>query len=99
LRVIPLTYLVGAKGQVVISKELRDRLGVKPGWIALERLVGDHIELYFLPQPHHRSLKGSLAPYLRQDGSEPIGWDRARDAAWEAAAREKEEPFLREPQS
>jgi AbrB family looped-hinge helix DNA binding protein len=92
-----MAYAVGPKGQVVISKELRDRLGVKPGWIALERLVDDHIELYFVPPPHHRSLKGSLAPYLRADGSEPIDWDRAREAAWEAAAREKEEPFLREP--
>ena len=34
-----MSYKVGAKGQVVISKELRDRLGVKPGWTVVQRLV------------------------------------------------------------
>ncbi|MBC8421360.1 MAG: AbrB/MazE/SpoVT family DNA-binding domain-containing protein, partial [Actinobacteria bacterium] len=38
-----MTLVVGTKGQIVISKEIRDKMGVKPGWIALERLVGDHV--------------------------------------------------------
>ena len=36
-----LAYIVGAEGQVVIAREIRERLGVKPGWVAVQRLVGD----------------------------------------------------------
>jgi len=56
-------YLVGAKGQIVIAKEIRERLEVKPGWVALQRLVEDRVEIYFLPPEHRESLKGSLAQY------------------------------------
>ena len=85
-----MTYLVGAKGQIVIAKEIRERLGVKPGWVALQRLVEDRVEIYFLPPEHRESLKGSLAQYLQ--ASVPPGgeWDRARKAAWEAAIREED---------
>lgn len=44
-------YLVGPKGQVVIAKEIRERLGIRPGWRVIQRLVDDHVELYFLPHP------------------------------------------------
>jgi hypothetical protein len=85
---------VGPKGQVVIAKDLREQLGVKRGWMALERLVGDHIEVYFLPPPHRRSLKGSLAAYVTRSIATQADWERARETAWEAAARDKESPFL-----
>src|SRR3972149_5450989 len=55
--------VVGSKGQIVISKELREQLGVEPGWKSLQRVVGDHLEVYFVPPEHKRSLKGSLAAY------------------------------------
>jgi bifunctional DNA-binding transcriptional regulator/antitoxin component of YhaV-PrlF toxin-antitoxin module len=93
-----MSYRVGPKGQIVISKELRDRLGVKPGWIALQRIVGEHVELYFLPPPHHESLKGSLAAYVKRSIISQEDWDRAREAAWAAAAHEREEQYLRERQ-
>lgn len=78
-------YSVGRKGQVVIAKEIRDRLGVQPGWTALQRLVGDHVELYFVPPPHRRSLTGALARYTKRDVGTGEEWDRAREAAWAAA--------------
>jgi AbrB family looped-hinge helix DNA binding protein len=89
-----MSYLVGTKGQVVIAKEIRERLGIKPGWVALQRLVGDRVEIYFLPPEHNESLKGSLASYLKANVPPGEAWDRARDAAWQAATREAdaEEP-------
>jgi AbrB family looped-hinge helix DNA binding protein len=82
---------VGAKGQVVISKPTRDRLGIGPGWEALERIVDDHVELYFVPPLHGRSLKGSLAAHVRRRRPAK-DWVRAREAAWARAAREQERP-------
>lgn len=83
-------YLVGTKGQIVIAKEIRERLGVKPGWVALQRLVEDRLEIYFLPPEHRESLKGSLAQYLKTRVPPGEAWNRARNAAWEAAAREED---------
>jgi AbrB family looped-hinge helix DNA binding protein len=86
-----MTYLVGAKGQIVIAKEIRDRLGVKPGWVALQRLVGDHVEIYFLPPEHSETLRGSLAQYLKAHVPPGEAWDKARETAWDTTAREEEE--------
>ena len=44
-----MAHVVGFKGQVVIAKEIRDQLRIEPGWLALQRLVNDHVEVYFLP--------------------------------------------------
>jgi len=85
-----MTYLVGNKGQVVIAKAIRERLGVKPGWVALQRLVGDRVEIYFLPPKHRESLKGGLARYLKAHVPQGEAWEIAREAAWEAAARDDE---------
>lgn len=79
---------VGPKGQVVISKPTRDRLGIGPGWEALEQVVGDHVELYFIPPAHERSLRGSLSAHVRRKVP-PADWRKAREAAWSKAAREK----------
>ena len=81
-------HVVGPKGQVVIAKEIRDRLGVEPGWVALQRLVDDHVEVYFLPPEHRKSLKGSLAKHLKVRIAPGEEWDRAREAAWHKAAQE-----------
>ena len=81
--------VVGKKGQVVISKKIRDELGVEPGWLALQSVVNGHVEIYFVPPEHNRSLLGSLAPYtdvVIQPGEE---WRQAKEKAWEAAAVEK----------
>ena len=79
---------VGPKGQVVIAKAIRERLGIAPGWVAVQRLVGDHVEIRFAPPLRERSLKGSLAQHVRRSVP-PDAWDEARAAAWEAATRER----------
>lgn len=84
-----MAHVVGPKGQVVIAKEIRDHLGVGPGWIALQRLVGDHVEVYFLPPEHRQSLKGSLAAHIRAQIGAGREWDTARENAWGEAARAK----------
>ena len=37
------------KGQVVIPKKERDKLGLKPGSKVMVKSVSDHIEIYLLP--------------------------------------------------
>jgi len=83
---------VGAKGQVVIEKEIRARLGVEPGALAIQRLVGDHVEITFLP-PVRRSLKGAARPFMTP--STEAG-DRAVEEAWTEAAADKERRVQRQ---
>ena len=84
-----MAHVVGRKGQVVIAKEIRDRLGVEPGWVALQHLAGDHVEVYFVPPEHRKSLKGSLAEHVKVRVAPGQEWHKARDKAWEKAAKEK----------
>ena len=80
--------VVGPKGQIVITKEIRDRLGVKPGWLTLQRVVDDHVEVYFVPPEHNDSLKGILAEYVGE-GVSPTAWDEARREAWDKTSGER----------
>lgn len=81
------TYKVGKKGQVVISKSIRVRLGVTPGWTTVQRLVDDHVELRFIPPEHDRSLQGSLSSYVESSLSADE-LRQAREGAWREAAVE-----------
>ena len=81
-------HVVGQKGQVVIAKEIRDLLGVTPGWVALQRVVDDHVEIRFFPPDHRESLKGTLAPYItRHISSEELA--EAKEQAWHRAAERR----------
>lgn len=83
-------HKVGPKGQLVVEKEFRQQLGVEPGWIALQRVVGDHLEIRFLPPANQgRSLKGSLTRYAKAHIGSWEEWDEARELAWRKAAFEK----------
>jgi bifunctional DNA-binding transcriptional regulator/antitoxin component of YhaV-PrlF toxin-antitoxin module len=73
--------VVGERGQVVIEKPIRDALGIQPGFMAVQTLVQDHVELRFYPPEHRRSLKGALAGLVRGSVS-PEEWRGAKDRAW-----------------
>src|SRR5207244_1574781 len=74
-------------GGVVIQQRLRSALGVLPGVRALPCPVGVHVEIYFLPEPHTRSLKGALRPFITRRPADDLD---DTDAAWESAANERE---------
>jgi AbrB family looped-hinge helix DNA binding protein len=82
---------VGPKGQVVIEKAIRDRLGIEPGSLAIQRVVDDHVEIHFVPpvKLHNRSLLGILRPPPGVTLA-PEDWHAARERAWEEAAWEEE---------
>ena len=86
---ITLANVVGQKGQLVIEKKIRDKLGVEPGWIALQRLSGDHIEVFFVPPAHRRSLKGSLAGHIKVSVPDGEAWRGAINKAWQKEAGRK----------
>jgi antitoxin PrlF len=54
-----MTHRVGAKGQVVIPKELRERAGLQPGSEVHFALEGDHVVL--AARRHPRTLRGRFA--------------------------------------
>lgn len=72
-----MAHVVGPKGQVVIEKEIRDKLGVEQGWQTVQLLVDNHVRIYFIPPEHNRSLRGILKPYIRRQPLPEECWDEA----------------------
>ena len=84
-----MAHVVGPKGQVVIEKEIRDRLGIEPGWLALQVLVDDHVEIRFVPPEHNRSLAGILAGRSCVTLPDEEALRAARERAWQERVRER----------
>jgi AbrB family looped-hinge helix DNA binding protein len=49
-----------SKGQIVIPKKLREKLGIEAGRKLLLRLVEDHMEIVPLPDEPVKALRGML---------------------------------------
>lgn len=77
---------VGVKGQVVIEKPIREALGVEPGYVAVQRIVGRRVEIAFYPPDHAGSLRGALTGHVAEPAAE---YGEAEDEAWTSAARDK----------
>lgn len=86
-----MSHKVGTKGQIVIEKHIREQLGVQPGWQVLQTLVDDHIEIYFAPPEHDRSLAGSLAKHIKNTAPTEEALRKAKDSAWVKASKHQEE--------
>ena len=86
-----MSNIVGTKGQFVIPKEIREQLGIKPGWRAVSRIVDGQVVTTFIPPRHRRSLKGILAQYVREPLREDEDWHEIRERAWAQAWRERSE--------
>ena len=80
---------VGTKGQIVIDKRIRDSLGIGPGWIALQTLVDDYVEIYFVGPEHNRSLMGSLKKFVDPELVRGLSWAEIRELAWSRAVMER----------
>ena len=81
---------VGQKGQIVIEKAIRDKLGLQPGYVAVQKLAGDHVEIFFYPPEHKQSLRGILASKTTKRVSREE-WARLRENAWSEAAANAEQ--------
>jgi AbrB family looped-hinge helix DNA binding protein len=78
---------VGVKGQIVIEKPIRDALGIQPGFVAVQDLKDDHLEIRFYPPEHRRSLRGALAGRVQR--TVPArSWHEEREKAWARALGE-----------
>jgi AbrB family looped-hinge helix DNA binding protein len=52
-----------SKGQIVLPKEIRQKLDIRPGQKVVLRLVGDHAEIKPLPRDPIESLRGIFKDY------------------------------------
>ncbi|MCX6045878.1 MAG: AbrB/MazE/SpoVT family DNA-binding domain-containing protein [Chloroflexi bacterium] len=81
---------VGQKGQIVIEKTIREALGLQPGYVAVQKLAGDHVEIYFYPPEHKKSLRGILADKIKRPAP-TTEWAIIREQVWSAMAVTNEE--------
>ncbi len=74
---------VNARGQITLDRAAREALGIEPGMVAVQVIVDDHLEVYFVPAPHERSLFGILPP---QDPGPIPDWESLEERAAAAIA-------------
>ena len=80
---------VGERYQITIDKLVRERLGVQPGDLAVERVEDGLLVVEFMPRRHDRSLRGILrrAPVLPGSTNSTA----EKEAAWTARGGELSE--------
>ena len=81
-----MSKLVGTKGQVTIEKEIREALGVRPGWRAIQRRVGHQVVISFRPPKHRESLLGLLGDPQGPRLASSAEFRAAVERAWDEAA-------------
>ncbi len=76
---------VSGRGQITIDRRAREALSVKPGMKAVQVVVDDHLEVYFLPPRHRRSVFGVLPPKQAVSAED---WEATRERAADSIAEE-----------
>ena len=76
---------VSTRGQITVDRQARRALLVAPGMVAVQFVVDDHLEVYFLPAPHRRSLFGVLS---RCEDRAPQEWAALEERAAQTIAAE-----------
>ncbi len=77
--------VVNKRGQITIDREIREKLGVKPGMRAVQDIMHGALVITFIPAPHRRSLAGILGKAKR---SVPADWDEVRELAAQGLAED-----------
>ena len=67
-----------AKGQIIMPKEIREKLGIKPGKFLSIKVVNDHAEIKPLPDDPIEFLTGVFASHPRSMAAELLK-DRKKD--------------------
>jgi AbrB family looped-hinge helix DNA binding protein len=80
-----MSNVVGERFQITIDKAVRERLGIRPGDRAVERVEDGRMVVEFVPRPHRESMLGI---FRRPDLPAITDWQAVRDRAWEARALE-----------
>jgi bifunctional DNA-binding transcriptional regulator/antitoxin component of YhaV-PrlF toxin-antitoxin module len=73
--------IVTPRGQITVDRELRERLGVRPGMVAVQHVVGTQLIVTFIPAPHDRSLAGILGKPPRTTSAGPAEPEEAVERA------------------
>lgn len=80
-----MSAIVTPRGQITVDREARARLGLRPGMVAVQQVVANHLLVTFIPAPHARSLAGVLGkPPSLVSGD----WEEVREATERAIAEE-----------
>jgi AbrB family looped-hinge helix DNA binding protein len=83
--------VVGERFQITIDKKVRERLGVKPGDLAVEWVENGRLVVGFLPPASNESMLG-IVQQLGGVTVEPIDdWDAYFDRVWRIRANEIQE--------
>jgi bifunctional DNA-binding transcriptional regulator/antitoxin component of YhaV-PrlF toxin-antitoxin module len=80
---------VSTRGQITIDRTVRRQLGIRPGMVAYQRVVGGHLEVIFLPETHSRSLYGIF--HQQSDQPQAITIYELEEAVMEAIAAAQEQ--------
>ena len=80
-----MSAVVNPRAQITVDRAARERLGVRPGMIAVQQVVGNQLVITFIPAPHDRSSADMLG---RPPHAVPAEGDAVREAAERALADE-----------
>ena len=73
---------VGARGQITITKAIREELGIYAGDETVQRVEDGRLVIEVVPGRHRQSLAGSLRGKVTRQ-PEDEAWSALRAAAWE----------------